>query len=558
MLRRAFWVIIAGILLVLLNFNINGIEFLPNWLGLLLIFGALLRLQQEYVYFKRATWLSFFALGYAIPWFESPTTLPDDPWYQYGIVLSYFFYGIYLWMIGEICYALVRYQRVAEPERNNRPLVLSYLAFVSHLIFLLLLWIWPTLRVPLFTMVALGFAFIAYAVMFVQWLRYAKRLKSIDFGIHNTPRFAGWLKGSIVILLIVPLLGLSSTWINPTNPLLPNEPMATAIYRQQFSDPSSLLNDKIAYSPDGSMLALIDEEIVELPEELQTNSDFTITKLYLLDTADYSKQRVITLDNNLDVTNITWNHTSSRIFVSLMGYNGKFFNYIIDPIKSEIILAKTDQISERVAFARWSADDHTITLLANSFWEFDTITGEMQVISRPIYNPIFKSELSPDGQYIVYRDELQDSLDIYRLPDWIAYTNLQKNVEYINDLSWSNDQKMIAAAKINNTIYVWDAASGQLIHNLLIDYNVDRWWNDRDYGVPAIHVEFSFDNTLIAAGNGDGKMVLWRVADGRRLSKFDEHQSAITSIAINPNNQQIASTDQDGMLLIWDITKVTQ
>ncbi|ABX03262.1 MAG TPA: hypothetical protein DEF47_21970 [Herpetosiphon sp.] len=557
MLRRTFWVIIVGILLVLLNFKINGIELLPNWLGLLLIFGALLRLQQAYVYFKRATWLSFFALGQSIPWFESPTTLPDDPWYQYGFVLSYFFYGIYLWMIGEICYALVRYQRLAEPERSNRPLVLSYLALMSHLIFLLLLWIWPALGVSLLTMVALGIGFIAYAVVFFQWQRYTKRLNSIDFGIQHTPRFAAWLKVTIVILLIVPLLGLSSTWINPTNPLVANEPTATAIYRQKFSRSYVLPKNPIAYSPDGSMLALIDKEIVELPEELQNNYDFTITKLYLLDTADYSKQRVITLGDNVFVTNMTWNHTGSQIFVSL-GRDSSTINYIIDPIKADIKFSKEGKYIGFLNSARWSADDRIITLLANSVWEFNAITGEMQIISRPIYNPSLKADLSPDSQYIVYRDELQDSLDIYRSPDWIAYTNLQKNIEYVYNLSWSNDQKLIAVAKSNDEIQVWDAASGQSIHSLLITYQDDRWWNAKTYATFAQSVTFSLDSTLIAGGSHDGNMMLWQVDDGRRLLRFDQQQSGIIAIAIKPHNQHMASIDEDGNLLIWDIMKVVQ
>lgn len=91
------------------------------------------------------------------------------------------------------------------------------------------------------------------------------------------------------------------------------------------------------------MLALIDKEIVELPEELQNNYDFTITKLYLLDTADYSKQRVITLGDNVFVTNMTWNHTGSQIFVSL-GRDSSTINYIIDQSRRILSLAKKGNI----------------------------------------------------------------------------------------------------------------------------------------------------------------------------------------------------------------------
>ncbi len=208
MLRRTFWLIIIGISMVGLHFKINQIDLLPDWLGLMLVFGCLWRLQKHYPYFKRATWLSFFAIGHTIPWFESTTMAQDSPWSQYGVFLGNFFYGIFLWMIGEISYGLIRYQRLAEPERSNRPLVVSYLGLVSHAIFIVGLVIWPSLAQVMFAFIALGIAVVAYPVLFFYWLRYAKRLNAVDFGDHQAPRFAYWLKGLLILVLIVPLLGL--------------------------------------------------------------------------------------------------------------------------------------------------------------------------------------------------------------------------------------------------------------------------------------------------------------------------------------------------------------
>jgi len=105
---------------------------------------------------------------------------------------------------------------------------------------------------------------------------------------------------------------------------------------------------------------------------------------------------------------------------------------------------------------------------------------------------------------------------------------------------------------------VWDAASGQSIHSLLITYQDDRWWNAKTYATFAQSVTFSLDSTLIAGGSHDGNMMLWQVDDGRRLLRFDQQQSGIIAIAIKPHNQHMASIDEDGNLLIWDIMKVVQ
>ncbi len=318
-------------------------------------------------------------------------------------------------------------------------------------------------------------------------------------------------------------------------------------------------NDRIAYSPDGSMLALINEEFIELPEKAQTNARLTVTKLYIFDMVDYTKQRVITLDTAMFAENIAWNHTSSQIFISSTEYGEYSTTYIIDVAKSEIILTKTNQILGGIDAVRWNPDNRNITLLASSIWQLDSLTGDVQLVSDQVHNPDFlEVAISPDAQYAVYRTIQQDRLSIYRLSSGMEYTNLQQAAGGVGDLSWSNNQKLIAVSKRNHIIQVWDAASGELLYNVLIDYQIDHWWTKNGYAVPATSVSFSPDSRLIAAGNEDGTIIVWQVADGQRVIRFEQHQAPITSIAINPNNQQIASTDQDGKLLIWDITKVVQ
>ncbi|WP_036478891.1 NB-ARC domain-containing protein [Myxosarcina sp. GI1] len=68
-----------------------------------------------------------------------------------------------------------------------------------------------------------------------------------------------------------------------------------------------------------------------------------------------------------------------------------------------------------------------------------------------------------------------------------------------------------------------------------------------------ISVAFSPDGEILAAGDSNGDIHLWRVADSRPLNTFRGHTSWVTSLNFSPNNMLLASGSSDSNVKLWNI-----
>lgn len=110
----------------------------------------------------------------------------------------------------------------------------------------------------------------------------------------------------------------------------------------------------------------------------------------------------------------------------------------------------------------------------------------------------------------------------------------------INGLAVSPDGQTLATASLGDeTIKLWNAAEGKLLHTLAGHYG----------GV--LSAAFTPDGTMVATageqvpGSGSAGVKLWRVSDGAFLRDFTAPISSIAfSVAISPDGQFLAAGDQ--------------
>ncbi|PSB26206.1 hypothetical protein C7B82_20520 [Stenomitos frigidus ULC18] len=102
------------------------------------------------------------------------------------------------------------------------------------------------------------------------------------------------------------------------------------------------------------------------------------------------------------------------------------------------------------------------------------------------------------------------------------HNTLTGHQEAVWSVSFSPDGKTLASSSGDNTIKLWDVATGKALQTLTGHQDV------------VTSVRFSPDGKTLASGSGDKIIKLWDVATGKALQTFTGHQSLVISVSFSP------------------------
>ncbi len=105
----------------------------------------------------------------------------------------------------------------------------------------------------------------------------------------------------------------------------------------------------------------------------------------------------------------------------------------------------------------------------------------------------------------------------------------------------SANGQVLASGSEDNTIKVWDAATGQL----------QRTLSGHKDTVRALSI--SGDGKVLASGSGDTTIKLWDLPRGKLMGTFSGHSSPVWSVAISEDGQTLVSASEDGSINIWNL-----
>ena len=126
------------------------------------------------------------------------------------------------------------------------------------------------------------------------------------------------------------------------------------------------------------------------------------------------------------------------------------------------------------------------------------------------------------------------------LLDVIRVNKEQNQLQYtsaVSSVAFSPDRKQIASVSWDNTVRLWNAATGQPIGQPLTGHTS-----------AVSSVAFSPDGKLIVSGSWDETVRLWNTATGQPIGQpLTGHTSAVSSVAFSPDGKQIVKT-----VRLWD------
>jgi len=182
-----------------------------------------------------------------------------------------------------------------------------------------------------------------------------------------------------------------------------------------------------------------------------------------------------------------------------------------------------------LATASW---DHTTRL-------WDVATGTLRFALEGDARWVMCVAFSPDGQ------TLASGFPAVWL--WDPVTGRRKRTletgpdVYALSVAFSPDGTRLAAGCTDQTVKLWDAATGQRLATLA----------GHAHGVNA--VAFSPDGRRLASGSNDCTVRLWDAATGTLEVALKGHADIVSSVAFLDGARRLASASYDGSVKIWDL-----
>ena len=147
---------------------------------------------------------------------------------------------------------------------------------------------------------------------------------------------------------------------------------------------------------------------------------------------------------------------------------------------------------------------------------------------------------SPDGRTALSASEDQ-TLIVWDIATGQLIRRFVGHTDKVTSVAFSPDGLSAISSSLDTTLILWDIASGQPI----------RHFPGHSAGVNA--VAFSPHDHTALSGSGDKTLILWDIASGKPIQHFQGHSAAVNAVAFSPDGQIAISGSEDASFILWHL-----
>ena len=158
------------------------------------------------------------------------------------------------------------------------------------------------------------------------------------------------------------------------------------------------------------------------------------------------------------------------------------------------------------------------------------------------------------------------------------------HTDRVYSMSFSPDGTILASGSYDDTIKLWNVATGKIItvlkqrrrvdsisfspdgETLAINIHRIKLWNVatgtnittlKGHNSTTNSVSFSPDGGTLASGSHDKTIKLWDVATGTNIATLEGHTKSVNSVSFSPDGGTLASGSYDKTIKLWDVATGT-
>lgn len=153
-------------------------------------------------------------------------------------------------------------------------------------------------------------------------------------------------------------------------------------------------------------------------------------------------------------------------------------------------------------------------------------------------------DFSPDSKSLAVSC-WDDTVKVWNVATGEARQTLAAPSNTVDGVIFSPDAKFLAAAGQGKVVKIWDIASGAVKQTCI------------GSGGEIRSFAFSPNGKLVAAGASDRIARVWDVASGQLLAQIPGHNDAVTAVVFSADGSMFATGGADQTVKLWDISKLS-